>query len=128
MLRKTLLSLSVSALLSACGGGGDDYPRLLPTQAILAEPTLPEHAGAAANDAAPIKDAVKAQGNAARASADAIPDPVDPDNLAARAADLRRRAEALRQTDTAAAAPDDCPTETDPDQCPATDTEPPAEE
>lgn len=123
MLRNVLLSLSVLALLSACGDGADDYPRLLPTQAILAEPALPDHAGPAAADAAPVQDAVKAQGAAARASADAIPDPVDQDDLAARAADLRRRAEALRQAD---ATPANCPADADPSLCSAHNSDPSA--
>ena len=97
--------------VAACTDGSGDYPRLLPTQQILAEPTLPDHAGTLDGDV--LRDRVQAQGKATRARGDAIPDPVDGAALAARAADLRRRAEALRQQ----TAPDCPPGATSPD-CP----------
>lgn len=61
------------AFLAGCGNAADPYPRLLPTDQILAEPTLPDHAPVAAASPA----AVEAEAEA-------------------RAADLRRRADALR--------------------------------
>lgn len=131
MSRKLLLSpfgpLSVLALLAACGSGQDDYPRLLPTQAILAEPSLPDHAGPAATSGDPVKDAALARGSATRARADAIPDPLAGDDLNARAADLKRRAEALRRTDTAANMPVECPPDSEPGQCAPSDAPSPAE-
>jgi hypothetical protein len=101
----TLISLG---LLAGCTDGSEDYPRLLPTQQILAEPTLPDHAEPAATSDAPVRNAVEGQGAATRNAPDAIPDPVDEAALNARAADLRRRAEALRNqtTEGDAACPD----------------------
>ena len=111
-----LLPLFTLGLLAACSDGSEDYPRLLPTQQILAEPSLPDHAGPAAASDAPVREAVEGQGAATRGAANAIPDPVDEAALNARAADLRRRAEALRNqtSDGDAACPGgstspDCP-------------------
>ncbi|MDP5308089.1 hypothetical protein [Paracoccus spongiarum] len=59
---------------AACATGQDTYPALLPTERILAEPRLPDHATDAADGPA-----------AAEADSEA------------RAAALRRRAEALRR-------------------------------
>ena len=111
-----ILPLSVLCFAAvACTDGSGDYPRLLPTEQILAEPALPDHAGPATSSADPVRDTVEAQGAATRSRADAIPDPVDDGALAARAADLRRRAEALRnQTD----APPDCPADATTPDCP----------
>lgn len=48
MKKTPCLSALLAALaLSACHNGAVDYPKLLPTQQILAEPTLPEHSGEA---------------------------------------------------------------------------------
>lgn len=102
-----VLTLITLGLLAACSDGSEDYPRLLPTQQILAEPALPDHAGDAAASEAPVRDAVKAQGATARSAADTIPDPVDDAALNARAADLRRRAEALRNQSTGDCDPGD---------------------
>lgn len=68
------LPLCLAALSAACAGQ-DDYPRLLPTAAALAEPALPAHAAAAAT----------AEG-ASRTEAAAL----------SRAEGLRRRADGLR--------------------------------
>lgn len=66
-----LAALVALTLPLSCGGEDARYPSLLPTEQILAEPTLPDHAGAAAADPAPV-------------------------DIEARAEALRRRAEALR--------------------------------
>ena len=70
---KHAVILTCALLLTGCGGEADPYPRLLPTDQILAEPTLPDHTPEAARSPA----AVDAE-------------------AAARADDLRRRADALR--------------------------------
>lgn len=70
---KHALILTCVLLLASCDGDAEPYPRLLPTDRILAEPTLPDHAP----------------------DAGATPVPVDAE-AKARAAELRGRAEALR--------------------------------
>lgn len=112
---RRVLPLLILGFISACTDDAGDYPRLLPTAQILNEPVLPDHAAPAAVDQSATRDQIEARGAATRARADAIPDPVDDAALAARAADLRRRAEELRrQTETpdcpAGAAASDCPT------------------
>ena len=72
-MKRILTLIACAPLLSGCGGEADPYPRLLPTDRILAEPALPDHAPEAARSPA----AVEAEATA-------------------RAADLRRRADALR--------------------------------
>ncbi|MCZ0962301.1 hypothetical protein [Paracoccus benzoatiresistens] len=72
-MKHVLTLIACAALLSGCGGDAEPYPRLLPTDQILAEPTLPDHAPEAADSPAAVD--VEAE---------------------ARAAELRRRAEALR--------------------------------
>lgn len=113
------LPLITLGLLVACSDGSEGYPRLLPTQQILAEPTLPDHATPVAAGEEPVRDAVEAQGAATRNAAKAIPDPVDDAALSARAADLRRRAEALRSQSTEAKTDaQDCPSGTATPDCP----------
>lgn len=71
-------------MLSACGGMSE-YPRLLPTDRILAEPALPDHARQSAADPAPAEAVARDRADALRARADALRGPVvDPE--------LRRRA------------------------------------
>lgn len=70
---KMMLILALAVPLAGCAAGASDYPGLLPTDQILAEPALPDHVP----DAARSPAAVEAQAQT-------------------RAADLRRRAEALR--------------------------------
>ncbi|AUH34735.1 hypothetical protein [Paracoccus tegillarcae] len=108
------LPLLTLCFAAACTDDAGNYPRLLPTQQILAEPSLPDHAGPADTSEEAVRQQVEQQGAATRARADAIPDPVDDASLDRRAADLRRRADELRrQTETpecppGVAAPD-CP-------------------
>lgn len=69
-----LAVLCALPVLAACDGGTDPYPSLLPTEQILAEPTLPDDAGVAATG----------------------PEGVDAE-LAARASGLQGRAGGLRR-------------------------------
>lgn len=112
-----ILPLFTLGLLAACSAGTDDYPRLLPTQQILAEPALPDHAAPAIEADRPVRDTVEAQGAATRGAGEAIPDPVDAASLNARAADLRRRAEALRNQD-AETGSETCPSGATSSDCP----------
>ncbi|MFC3568896.1 hypothetical protein [Paracoccus simplex] len=76
------------AALAACSDDTSDYPALMPTDRLLAPPSLPGHAADAANDpeAATAALDARAQGLAGRAGSGQV------DNDA----ELRRRAEALR--------------------------------
>lgn len=60
------------SLLSACGGKDDDYPRLLPTERLLAEPVLP---GAGMEPNA-TNAAAEARADALRARAEKLKEPV----------------------------------------------------
>ena len=40
---RQMLIIPLAALLAGCTGEAEDHPRLLPTDQILAEPTLPDH-------------------------------------------------------------------------------------
>lgn len=75
MRNRPILALCAACALSACAGGQDDYPRLLPTEQVLAEPALPAHAATVAADAPP-EAAVVARAEALRARADALRGPV----------------------------------------------------
>lgn len=66
--------------LAACGTEGD-YPDLLPTSQLLAEPAVPVHAQAAAADPAPVEAATDARAEALRARARALQGPVVPEEL-----------------------------------------------
>lgn len=72
-MKHALILIAAAVSLAACVENTDRYPRLLPTDQVLAEPTLPDHAPEAA----------------------ASPDAVDAE-AESRAEALRRRAEALR--------------------------------
>lgn len=63
-------------ILSACHNGAADYPALLPTQQILAEPTLPDHSASAAVDPEATQAATSARADALRRKADALNAPV----------------------------------------------------
>lgn len=106
------------ALVAGCDRSDGDYPRLLPTQQVLAEPVLSENAGPAAVSPDPVRGSVESRAAALRNRAAAIPDPVDDAALAARAADLRRRAEALRRQGETP----ECPPGTPISDCPKPDS------
>ena len=74
------LALILVAALAACGGDGD-YPELLPTSQLLAEPVVPVHAQAAAADPAPVEAATASRAEALRARARALQGPVVPEEL-----------------------------------------------
>ncbi|MBM3604293.1 MAG: hypothetical protein FJX25_05925 [Alphaproteobacteria bacterium] len=79
------VALSLALLLTACGKP-DDFPRLLPTAQILAEPALPVHATVAATEPDAVEAAENRRAEALRARARELQGPVvDPV--------LRRRAE-----------------------------------
>lgn len=63
-------------ILSACTDGQDDYPKLMPTDQLLAEPEL----SPAASDPVATTENVESQADALRARADALRKPViDPE-------------------------------------------------
>lgn len=94
--------------LAACGDDTRDYPALLPTEQVLAEPAIPAHAAGAARDDS-LGAALDARGQALARHAGPAP---------GRDSDLQRRADALRARAAALSqrAPDaqQCP-ETQPD-------------
>lgn len=61
--------------LPGCQAEGNDYPRLLPTEVILAEPVLPDHAPPAAAPG-PVRADAAARADALRRRADALRRPV----------------------------------------------------
>ncbi|MTH77499.1 hypothetical protein [Paracoccus aestuariivivens] len=79
--------------LTGCDDRIGDYPALLPTNQILAEPALPAHAADAAKDPTATTDALRgrAAGLTARAAGPVAHDP----DLADRADALRARANEL---------------------------------
>jgi hypothetical protein len=75
---KHALILTCAAMLSACTGDAEPYPRLLPTDQILAEPALPDYTPQAAVDAE-----AETRADALRRRADALRGPViEPETLA----------------------------------------------
>lgn len=61
--------------LAGCAGDEGEWPRLLPTDAVLAEPALPPHARPASSPA-PIGAEVAARAAALRRRAEALGGPV----------------------------------------------------
>ncbi|MDO5622372.1 MAG: hypothetical protein Q4G24_12975 [Paracoccus sp. (in: a-proteobacteria)] len=104
MLPKAVAAATLLAL-TACGDNGD-YPALLPTAEILAEPAIP----AGGNNPAAREADLRAQGQAVQAQAQATRDAGLADTaLPARARALQSRAEALRQTQFPASTPAHAP-------------------
>ncbi|MDB6178561.1 hypothetical protein PAF17_13750 [Paracoccus sp. Z330] len=62
--------------LMACHSGGVDYPDLLPTQQILAEPTLPDHSGNAATTPDQETADAMARADSLRRKAESLSTPV----------------------------------------------------
>ncbi len=109
-------ALMLLALAAGCSDRMADYPTLLPTQQILAEPALPAHAAQAGGDpGAALTD--RAAGLTQRRVG-----PVTDDALAARADALRQRAAALRRTAPDCPDGQDC-APADPAAAPAADSE-----
>lgn len=69
------LALPLLMTLAACGSQGD-YPALLPTSQLLADPDVPVHAQAALSDPAPVETVANARADALRARAAALKGPV----------------------------------------------------
>lgn len=69
--------------LSGCQAEGDAYPRLLPTEVILAEPVLPDHAPPAAAPG-PVRADAAARADALRQRAEALRGPVIEPEIRAR--------------------------------------------
>lgn len=61
--------------LPGCAGEGDDYPRLLPSDTILAEPVLPDHAPASATPAS-VRAETLSRAESLRRRADGLRGPV----------------------------------------------------
>ena len=75
--------LIACVLLTGCAGNADTYPRLLPTDQILAEPTLPDHIPRTATSSASVDAEAEARAAALRRRADALRGPViEPEALA----------------------------------------------
>ena len=75
-----MLAAATAALTAACTQDAGDYPRLLPTAQVLAEPVLPEHAAPAAQDPAPVTTGIANRADALRARAGTLRRPViEPD-------------------------------------------------
>lgn len=92
------------AVMAGCDDGRD-YPSLLPTDQVLAQPALPAHAGGVGTDPAAVTDALMARRAALQAqSAAGGGTGLDASDLDRRAAALRARAKAL-----SARALDACP-------------------
>lgn len=87
-------------LLAACGDDSRDYPALIPTDQLLAEPAIPGHAGIAAGSPDQVASDLAAAGSALNVSSAQVTAevPVEP-ALSDRAAALRRRADTLSNAD-----------------------------
>lgn len=93
--------------LAACGDDTRDYPALLPTAEMLAEPAIPRHAADAATDDS-LGPSLEARGKALAGRAGGAPVAGSAD-LNARAEALRARARALSQQSLDSAGPAGCP-------------------
>lgn len=102
-----------AGVLGGCSDRMGDYPKLLPTNQVLAESHIPDHAAEAARSPQETEQALRAR--AAGLSASGGPGPGSDTELTARAKALQNRAATLRKTsldcpeggqDCPAAAPD----------------------
>ncbi|MCQ0969924.1 hypothetical protein MLD63_05730 [Paracoccus sp. TK19116] len=69
-------ALPLTLLLAACAADDQAYPRLLPTDEILAEPVLPDHAAGASSAPEPVEDDLERRGSGLRDRANALRRPV----------------------------------------------------
>ncbi|WCR11885.1 hypothetical protein JHW45_05850 [Paracoccus stylophorae] len=77
---RSCAAFAILFTLAACGSDGEDYPNLLPTEAILAEPRLPDHATAATGSPAAVSTRTEDRADALRQRADTLRGPViEPD-------------------------------------------------
>ncbi|NHF72467.1 hypothetical protein [Paracoccus xiamenensis] len=83
--------------LAGCGDPSGDYPALLPTDRLLAEPSIPGHAGIAATSPDQVVSDLTSAGAALSVSQSQVTaaDVTDDAALAARAEALRAKAAAL---------------------------------
>ncbi|MDO5642250.1 MAG: hypothetical protein Q4G26_07685 [Paracoccus sp. (in: a-proteobacteria)] len=98
---RALPGLSLLLVLAACSDHATDYPRLMPTDRLLAEPAIPGHAGIAATSPDQVAADLAAAGaglhqSSARITAEGSAGDAE---LARRAEALRRRAAALAASD-----------------------------
>lgn len=81
-MKHVLIPVACALALSGCGGAPETYPRLLPTDEILAEPVLPDHAPDAATSPAAVDAEAAARADVLRGRADALRGPViEPETL-----------------------------------------------
>lgn len=90
-----------TGVLGGCNDRTGDYPKLLPTDQVLAEPRIPDHAAGAARN--PLETQQALSSRAAGLSASGAAGPGTHSALAARARALQSRAAVLRKTSL------DCP-------------------
>ena len=102
------LSLLVPLLmLGACGDPSGDYPALIPTDQLLAEPSIPGHAAIAASNPDQVVSDLQSEGAALAVSQAEVTaaDITDDAGLSARAAALRKKAADLSAEAPACADP-----------------------
>ncbi|SDD74788.1 hypothetical protein SAMN05421538_102337 [Paracoccus isoporae] len=101
-LAKTLLPVLLGAalILAGCGDRSGDYPALLPSEQILAEPAIPGHAEIAASSPDQVVSDLQNAGAALAVSSAEVTaaQSADAQALTARAEALRRRAAELART------------------------------
>lgn len=98
----SLLSIIIFSLsLFGCSDSLSDYPVLLPTDSLLAEPAIPGHAQIAASSPDQVKADLEAAGQALAVGSTEITaqNVANKDELNARAEELRRRARALQSAE-----------------------------
>lgn len=109
MTRRALPHLTVLAalMLAACGDSSGDYPALMPTEQLLAEPAIPGHATIAASNPDQVVSDLQSEGAALAVSQAEVTaaDVTDDAALTARAEALRKKASALSAKSTACADP-----------------------
>ena len=84
-------------MLAGCGDPSGDYPALMPTDRLLAEPAIPGHAGIAASNPDQVVSDLQSSGAALAVSQAEVTaaDVTDDAALTARAEALRAKAAAL---------------------------------
>ena len=117
MARRSIPGILAALALAGCGDAVGDYPALMPTDQLLAEPALLAHAAEVRDDPAPAGDALASRADALSRRGGGAPGTTD--DLARRADALRARAEALSRRSL-----DDCPDGAETCDA-ATDTDPP---
>ena len=83
-MRYTILILTGMLNVAGCDSQTDAYPRLLPTDQVLAEPALPEHSAEAATSPAAVDADATARAEALRKRAEALRGPVIESDLRSR--------------------------------------------